>query len=308
MYHSLPYFLLRPKYWLGLLSFSLAWLVAKLPVGLQIIIAKSLGRLLLNLSAKHRKIVNINLALCFPDKTESERQVILHQNATMTGLGIIETAACWFSNLQSRSRQTQIQGQEHLEQALSKGKGVILLGFHMTSLEIGSQLLGKKFPIVGMYKPDKDLLLESMMCRGRLRHLKSLIKQNDVRSMIKALKANKIIWYAADQDYGRNKAAVFAPFFGTPASTITATTKFAKLTGASVIPFTQKRINDGKEFLLEIHPPLDNFPGKDELADATQINFFLQEYLTKEPADYIWVHQRFRTRPPGEPSIYPKKK
>ena len=307
MDYRLPYFIARPKYWAGLLAFTLAWVVARLPLAAQRSLSRLLGWLMLHLSAKHKKIVDINLRLCFPQKTEEERQQIIRENAIMTGFGVIETCATWFSNLSSRLKVTEVVGRKYLDEALEKDKGVILLGFHMTSLEVGANLLANHYPLVGMYKPDRNPLIEFMMCQGRLRHIHGLVKQNDVRSMVKALKSNQIIWYAADQDYGRNKAAVFAPFFGIPASTITATTKFARLSGATVLPFTQKRINGGKSYHLEIHPPLENFPGENEVADATQINAFLESYLRDNPADYIWVHQRFRTRPEGESPIYPKK-
>ena len=156
-----------------------------------------------------------------------------------------------------------------------------------------------------MYKPNKNPLLEQTMTTGRLRHIDHLFKQNDARGAIKALKKNHILWYATDQNYGP-KASIFVPFFGIQASTITSTTKFAKLTGATVIPFTQKRTNGGESFELTLHPAFENFPGKNEYEDALQINQFLENYLKQNPEDYMWLHQRFRNRPKDEPPIYPK--
>jgi len=284
--------------------FGFSWMIAHMPLGFQIALGKTLGWLLFHLYGRHKKIADTNLKLCFPHKSKTWREQIIKENAYLTGQGVIETSAAWFSNLNSRHNVTSLMGQEHLDKALEKGKGVILLGFHMTSLEIGAQLLSKRVKINGMYKPDKNPLIENFMYRGRLRHMESLVKQKNVRKMLKILKDNKIVWYAADQDYGKDKSAVFAPFFGIPASTITATTKFAKMTGATVIPFTQKRVKNGKRYELTLHPALENFPGESPLADATRLNHFLEEYLKQEPADYFWVHKRFKTRPDGEDSLY----
>ncbi|TQV87353.1 LpxL/LpxP family Kdo(2)-lipid IV(A) lauroyl/palmitoleoyl acyltransferase [Aliikangiella coralliicola] len=303
----LSYFFKRPKYWLGLLFFGLAWLVAKLPITAQLKLADILGWLLLKLAKRRKNIAKTNLNLCFPDLTDEERESLLRKNFQQTALAIIETAACWLSDLQSRHKNTHIIGQEYLEQAQAEGNGVIVLFFHLTTMEIAGCLLGHHFDFNAMYKPNKNKLIERMMCNGRLRHLRALLTQNDARSTIKALKKNQTVWYSTDQNYGTKKG-VFAPFFGIQASTITATTKFAKISGAKVVPFTSKRIDDGKGFELAFHPALENFPGDSPEDDAKRINLFLENYLKDNPVDYMWLHQRFRTRPPGEPRIYPKRK
>ncbi len=301
---NLLYFLLRPRYWLGLLLFAIAKLIAVSPLAVQRLIGRSLGWTLYHLYARHKKIVEINLRLCFPELTEKQTKHLILENAYMTGHGVIETCAAWFSSLSSRHKVTTITGLNNIEKAISEGNGVILLGFHMTSLEIGTQLLAKHIPITGMYKPDKNPLIEYFMVRGRLRHMTGLIQKQNTRRMLKSLKKNQVVWYAADQDYGIEKTSVFAPFFGIPASTITATTKFTRLTGAKVIPFTQKRVDGGKSYQLVIHPALENFPGANELADATRLNGLVEQQLRSDPSDYFWVHKRFKTRPEGEKSFY----
>jgi Kdo2-lipid IVA lauroyltransferase/acyltransferase len=123
--------------------------------------------------------------------------------------------------------------------------------------------------------------------------------------IVKALKSNEIVWYSTDQNFG-NKKGIFAPFFGTQASTITAISKFSKMTGATVIPFTHKRTHNGKGIELQLHPEFKNFPAESPEQDAKRINQFLENYLIENPANYLWLHQRFRTMPPGEPAIYTK--
>ncbi|TQV77461.1 LpxL/LpxP family Kdo(2)-lipid IV(A) lauroyl/palmitoleoyl acyltransferase [Aliikangiella marina] len=304
MKQTLSYFIVRPKYWFGLIGFAISWLIARLPRAMQRGIARALGFVMLKVSGRHKKIVDRNLTLCFPEKTAEERETIIKENAYLTGYGVVETSACWFSDLSSYLKDTKVHGIDNLHAALDKGKGVILLSFHTTGLEIGAQLLSHQERISGMYKPDKNPLIEYMMTKGRLRHVNQLVQQQDVRSMLKVLKNNGIVWYAADQDYGPKRSAVFAPFFGIPAACITATTKFAKMTGAAVIPFTQTRTNKARNYELTVYPALKNFPGESELADATRINQILEDILRANPADYFWVHKRFKTRPNNEESLY----
>jgi len=297
----------QPSNWPGLLFFALVKLVAALPLTVQIWTGRVVGNLIYFLARRRRAIAKTNLNLCFAEKDEDWRKKLLKANLRLTGLSIVETAACWFSDLNSRLARTSVVGMDNLEKALERKKGVILLSFHMTSLEVGGCLAGHFVPLSAMYKPNRNPLIEYFMCRGRKRHVKQLVKQNDVRGAVKALKDNQILWYATDQNYG-TKSTIFVPFFGVQASTITATTKFVKLSGASVVPFTQKRSADGKSFELTFHPALSDFPGASERDDALRLNRFLETCLQEDPLDYMWLHQRFRTRPPGEEPIYPARK
>ena len=308
MVKPLSYFFLRPSQWPGLIFMGLAWCVAKLPFSFQLLMAKGLSKLLLKYAGKRRKVTEINLKLCFPEKSEEEREKLLQENFLMSALGIIEIASCWFTDLKSREKHSTLSGVENLEDAQAKGKGVILLIFHFTSMEIGGSLLGHHVDFHAMYKPNKKHpLVERMMRLGRLKHIHGLLTQDDAKKTLKCLKNNEIVWYATDQNYG-NKKGVFVDFFGTKASTVTAISKFAKMTGASIVPFTHKRTKDLKGLELTLHPALENFPGESAEEDAIRINTFLEDFLKENPANYLWLHQRFRTRPEGEPQIYPPKK
>jgi Kdo2-lipid IVA lauroyltransferase/acyltransferase len=301
----LLYFFLRPKYWLSLIFIGLCWLIANLPLKLQLLLSRALGRTLYKLAKRRKNIASINLSLCFPNNTVHQHQQLLKENIRQTALGIIETLACWLSALRSRQQYSTLKGAEYLEHAQLKGKGVILLVFHQTSMELAGSLLPNYITFTAMYKPNRNKLIEYIMCRARQKRNTKLIKQSDIRSTLKALKNNEIVWYSIDQNLG-NKTKIFAPFFDIQTSTITAVTKLAKITGAEVVPLTHKRTNGDKGVELELHPAFDNFPGANPIADATKINAFLEGYLKKNPANYLWIHQRFRSRPPGEPAIYPQ--
>ncbi|TQV77459.1 lipid A biosynthesis lauroyl acyltransferase [Aliikangiella marina] len=304
---KINHFIKHPTDLGGLILVGFAWLLAKLPLTVQLQFANLLGKLFYRCLPKRRKIAATNLALCFPDKTAEERQSILEENFRQSALAMIEVAACWFSDLSSRKKYSSLIGKEHLDAAQAEGNGVILLIFHFTSMELGGCLLGSHVEFNAMYKPTRNRLVEQTMCKGRLRHIKGLITQDDAKSAIKALRNNEIVWYSTDQNYGndsRHKNSVFVPFFDIPARTITGLSRFAKISGAKVVPLTHRRTHEGKGIELELYPALDNFPSDSPTEDAAKVNRFLERFLKKEPANYLWVHKRFRSRPPGAPSIY----
>jgi len=296
-------YFLAPKYWLTQLSLLILKLIAKLPASWRRNLGHALGFLIRKLAKKRRRIAKINLDLCFPELDAKQSEELLKKNLNATGVGLVETASCWYSDLKKQQSNTTITGQEHLDAALKKGKGVILLSFHMTSLEVGGCLLGAHYDFFAMYKPNKNPLFEKAMCDGRNRHLAGLLERDNVRGTVKTLRKNKIVWYAADQNYG-GKTTVFVPFFGIQTATITATTKLAKMTGAAVVPFTQRRLDDDDSYQLTLYPQFEPFPSESEVDDAAQINHFLEDYLKQYPVDYMWLHQRFRNRPKGEKAIY----
>lgn len=294
---------LKPQNWLNLIFVIFFTLIARLPLSIQIKLGRGLGKIMYYFASRRKKIAKINLKLCFPEKTQAEHKALLKENFALNGLALIEAIACWHSNLDSRLKNTTILGQKNLEKALKAKKGVILLSYHLTSLEVGGSLIGHHYPVFAMYKTNKSEFLENMICSGRLRHVKGLIKQTNMRGIVKTLKQNGIVWYASDQNHG-SKAPLFVPFFGIQATALNSTSKLTKMTGATVLPFTQKRSADGKSIELTIHPALENIPSRNDFDDALKINQFLENYLTKYPADYMWLHQRFRTRPKGEKSFY----
>ena len=121
--------------------------------------------------------------------------------------------------------------------------------------------------------------------------------------MLRRLRANRAVWYAPDQDLGL-RHGVFAPFFGRPAATLTATARLARASGAPVLPFRVERRDAGRAWRVVIEPALADFPGGDEVGDAARINEVIERWAREAPEQYLWVHRRFKTRPPGEPDLY----
>ncbi|MBB3104124.1 lipid A biosynthesis lauroyl acyltransferase [Azomonas macrocytogenes] len=296
---------LHPRFWLLWFGIGLLWLVIQLPYRVLLVLGRWLGRLMYRVIKSRRHIVMRNLALCFPEWSANERERLAQENFASMGIAFFEMAISWWWPKQRLSRLAHVQGLEHLRQAQAEGQGVILLALHFTTLEIGAALLGHWHTIDGMYREHKNPVFDYIQRRGRERHNSdaTAIEREDVRTMLKVLRAGRAIWYAPDQDYGRRQS-LFVPFFGVPAATITATTKFALLGKARVIPFTQERLADGSGYRLVLHPPLEDFPGETEVADCRRINQWTEQIVLRYPEQYLWAHRRFKTRPEGEPSLY----
>ena len=294
---------LHPKYWLLWLGLGLLWLTVQLPYALLRHLAKVVGWVLYLIAGKRRRIIQRNLALCFPELSFAERQRLVRQNFSEMGMALFEMAMSWWWPKPRLAKLLTVQGLEHLQQAAANQQGVILMAAHRTSLEIGAALLGQLHTIDGMYRQHKNPLFDYVQRQGRERHNAdaSAIERDDVRGMLKVLRKGRAIWYAPDQDYGR-KQSLFVPLFGIPAATVTATSKFAKLGKAIVIPMRQARTEHG--YSITIEPPLTDFPGADDYADCLRINQWVESVIKEHPEQYLWAHRRFKTRPAGETKLY----
>lgn len=299
---------LHPRFWPLWLGLGLLWVVVQLPYRLLLVLGICLGELMYRFARSRRHIARRNLQLCFPELNEKERERLLRKNFASTGIAFFEMAMSWWWPTARLQRLARIEGLEHLQQAQAEGQGVILMALHFTTLEIGAALLSQRHTIDGMYREHKNPVFDFVQRRGRERHNldATAIEREDVRSMLKVLRAGRAIWYAPDQDYGR-KQSLFVPWFGIDAATVTATTKFARLGRARVVPYTQERLPGGAGYKLVIHPPLEDFPGESEEADCRRINDWVEDAVRQRPEQYLWAHRRFKTRPEGEPSLYRKR-
>ncbi len=294
------------RYWPTHVMFFMIRMIAWLPYPILFHLGNFLGWCMFH-TAKHRvDIARKNIQLCFPRLNTQQQETLVANNLKSTGIGMLETAMLWFGPQRRWQHLFEIDGLEHYQAAKEQGKGGLLLSFHLTSLEVGGSLLGTQIPFAALYRKNQNQLIEHAMTQGRKRFVHP-IERESTREMIRWIKDNGFVWYAADQDYGRQQS-IFVPFFNIPTATITATTRFVKLTKAPVIPMTQRRDAKRKKIIITLHPPINNI-GKNDIQDAEIINGFLENYLTQYPSDYLWIHRRFKTRPEEHmPSLYSKKK
>jgi KDO2-lipid IV(A) lauroyltransferase len=300
------YRLIAPRFWPTWLAIGLMRLTIRLPYRLQLGIGRRLGKLFRLLSAYRRTIVRTNLELCFPELTNRERQALEERCYESLGMTLIETAAGLWAADSFFEKLGTINGLENLESARQQGRGVLLLSGHFCSLDFAGRILMNHVPACFTYQELRNKLSDRVARQAREKNCKLLIHRHDLRGFIRALKSGEIVWYAPDQSQGR-KNSVFAPFFGIPASTLTATTRLVKLTGAAVLPFLIQRLPDARGYALTIQPALDNFPGENEVADATRFNALIESQARANPEQYLWIHRRFKCRPKGDPRLYPPK-
>jgi KDO2-lipid IV(A) lauroyltransferase len=300
-------YFLHPRFWPLWLGLALLWLLVQLPYRVLLVLGRALGALLYRLAGSRRTIAARNLELCFAQLSAAERERLLRENFASTGIAFFEMAMSWWWPQARLARLAHIEGLEHLQQARAQGQGVILMAIHFTTLEIGAALLGQVHTIDGMYREHKNPLFDFIQRRGRERHNldATAIEREDVRAMLRVLRGGRAIWYAPDQDYGA-KQSLFVPLFGIPAATVTATSKFARLGRARLLPFTQQRLDGGRGYRLTIHPPLAGFPAHSEEADCRLINQWIEQTIGACPEQYLWTHRRFKTRPPGAAKLYRK--
>ena len=275
-------YFLHPRFWPLWLGLGGLWLVVQLPYGALLRLGRWLGLGMYRVASERRRVAARNLELCFPQMPPVERKRLLKENFASTGIAFFEMAMSWWWPKARLAKLAHIEGLEHLQAAQRDGEGAILMALHFTTLEIGAALLGQRHTIDGMYREHRNALFDFFQRQGRERHNPDslAVEREDVRAMIKLLRKGRAIWYAPDQDYGA-KQSIFVPLFGIEAATVTATTHFARLGKARVIPFTQRRLEDGSGYRLVLHPPLEGFPGESEAADALRINQWVEQAVTE---------------------------
>jgi KDO2-lipid IV(A) lauroyltransferase len=297
--------LLHPRYWLTWLGFGLWWLLAQLPYRWQLKLGHGLGWLLYRVAKRRRRIAERNIALCFPELSAQEQERLVRGTIDSTAIAVFESGMAWFWPVRRLRKLFHVVGLEHLKEAERQGQGVLLMAMHFTNLDIGAGMLCLEHSIDGVYRPHDNPVYDYVQRRGRESNNpdSKTVRRDDVRTIVKRLRSGRAIWYAPDQDYGP-KHCVFVPFFGVPAATITATAQLARLGQAQVIPFVQTRLPNGRGYEIKVYPAVEGFPSGDEQADAARINAVIEARVRENPEQYMWVHRRFKTRPPGEPSFY----
>ena len=296
--------LLSPRHWPGWLGVGVVWLIGQLPYRWLLRLGGWLGVLVTHLPSPRRHIAQTNIALCFPDWSAERRAKLVNANLRDLGRMLVEFSLGWMASDRHLARiPNHVEGLEHLEAARAQGRGVLLVGGHFSHLELCARLISSRIRIAGMYRRMDSEAFEWAVLRARLHYADAMFDKADIRGTVRYLKAGGTLWYAPDQDM-RSKDIVFAPFFGVPAATITATHHLARLSGAAVIPFFHRRLADGGGYVLRLGQPLADFPGADVLVDTTRVNACIEDMVREAPEQYLWVHKRFKTRPPGQPSPY----
>ena len=293
---------LSPRHWPAWVGIGCLWLLAQSPMPLLRAIGRLVGALAHVFARRRRRYAERNVALAFPALDAAARARLVRANFRSLGIGFMEFLRAWWGPLGALPRHATIAGAEHVDAVLASGRGVLLVSGHFHTLELCGRLMCARLPLSGMYRRHESPVMEWAVKRGRLRYAAAMFARDELRPCLKHLKRGGILWYAPDQDM-RGKDTVFAPFFGVPASTITATHQLARASGAAVIGFFHRRTKDGG-YEMRVTEPLADFPSSDPVADTARINALIEAMVREAPEEYLWIHRRFKRRPEGAPKIY----
>lgn len=294
----------QPRYWPIWLGLALLRLLVLLPYPALRLAGRGLGRLVGIVLPGRRRVVAANLRLCFPELGAQAQRALVARHFESLGLQVLELALAWWASDARILRLMRLEGMEHLRAAVAGGRGAILLSGHFASIELAGRILKLQgLPLAGLYRPNRNPLVDEILRRGRMRCCVDMIPKDSMRQMIRRLSQGVSVWYAPDQSY-RRRYSVLVPFFGEPAMTNAALTHIARIGAARVVPFYSQRLADGSGYAVTVEPALEGFPTGDMEADALRVNAWLEEHIRRAPEQYYWIHRRFKGRPPEYPDPY----
>lgn len=289
----------QPRFWGIWFGLLIMRLLILLPYPLLQKLGFWLGRLINKRFAKRRHVIEVNTRLAFPKKTAAEQAAFVEQCTINVVMAAFEIGFGWWASDKRILKYSRVEGLEILNQYLDAGRGVILVGAHFSTMDTAARAMGLRQKVDATYKNQGNLAIDHVINTHRARSFRQLIEKKEMRRMLKNLKKGDCVWYAPDQDFGR-EGAVFAPFYGVETATLSTLTKLVKLSGAKVLFFSNFRHGLGQEtqYLCSITDPFGEEVGIDEVADATLMNKALEDLLNdNDPTQYLWAHKRFKTRP-----------
>ena len=287
------------------LLLALLWLIHWLPLGAQTGIGRGLGSVLYRLAGSRRRIALRNLELCFPEKGAAEREALAREHFGWLGRSIVERGLLWWAPRERLMKLIHVDGEVDL--AERSEHPVMWLVPHFMALDVAgaSVLLFQKKKGASIYQRQSNPVMDAVMRRGRLRLGNAVVfpRSDSAKPLIREIKQGTGFFNLPDMDFGKRDAA-FVPFFGVPAATLLAPSRMAKLLNMKVQPVLAEMLPGGQGYRVRFLPAWDDFPTDDALTDTARMNRWIEERIRENPAQYLWVHKRFKTRPDGEPKLY----
>ena len=287
----------------GRLVLSLSWLLHWLPLPVLAWLARGLGSMFYLVGRARRRVALKNLSLCFPELSVQQQRRIARDHFRSFSQVVLEQGLLWWASDRRFQRLIRVQGMEHWRAVESRP--IIWLAPHFAGLDWAGVRLSAERPVASVYSRQNSELLNRMLLKGRNRFNQSVLfsRQDGLRGVVKALRQGTSFYYLPDLDFGR-RDALFVPFFGVLAATVTGLSRIAKLTNALVLPVIARQLPGGRGYDVTIYPAWADFPTDDVAADTRRMNAFIEARIEEMPEQYLWTHKRFKTRPAGEPSFY----
>ncbi len=287
------------------LLLALLWLLHWLPLGLQAAFGRGVGALLYRLAGSRRRVALRNLELCLPDLDALEREQLAREHFGWLGRSIVERGLLWWASRERLMQLIHVEGEVDL--AERSERPVMWLVPHFLALDVAGAavLLFQKRRGASIYQQQSNPVMDAVMRRGRLRLGNAVIfpRSDSAKPLIREIKQGTAFFNLPDMDFGERDAA-FVPFFGVPAATLLAPSRMARALDMVVQPVLAEMLPGGQGYRVRFMPPLADFPTEDAVADTRRLNQWIETQIRANPAQYLWVHRRFKTRPAGEPSVY----
>ena len=285
---------------------GLLWLLQRLPLGVQAALGRGLGALLHRLAGGRRRVALRNVALCLPDWDEDRRRQLVRSHFQWLARSLLERGLLWYASPARLKSLIQVEGDVGLAQR--SAKPVMWLVPHFVALDVAgvATQLFQGGKVASIYQAQSNAVFDQAMRSGRLRFGLAEIFARSERALplVRAIKRGHAFFNLPDMDFGAKDAA-FVPFFGVAAATLLAPARMARSLGMVVQPVVAEILPGGQGYRVRFLPPWDDFPGvDDDVAAACRMNRWIEDQILQNPAQYLWVHKRFKTRPEGEPSLY----
>jgi Kdo2-lipid IVA lauroyltransferase/acyltransferase len=281
------------------------WLLHWLPLGVQAMLGRGLGALLHAFAGTRRRIALRNIALCFPEQSQGQHRQLARVHFQWLGRSIIERGLLWYASPERLRRLIHVEGEVHL--AEHSERPVMWLVPHFMALDVAGAavLLFQKRKGISIYQEQSNPVMDAAIRRGRLRlgNAEIFPRDDSAKALLRAIRRGDAFFNLPDMDFGERDAA-FVPFFGIPAATLLAPSRLARALNMAVQPVLAETLPGGAGYRVRFMPAWTHFPSDDALADTAAMNRWIEEQIRANPAQYLWVHKRFKTRPPGEPALY----
>lgn len=277
-------------------------LLAPLPLPLLRNFGWILGQILYLMIWPRRKVVRVNLLLCFPDMPAAQRMALERKVFVRVAQAWLDRSWLWHGSRELLAKRLKVTGDM---QALRTESKLVLFSPHFVGLDAGGVAITKDQlrPICSIYQSQRNPVVDAWILRSRQRFggLRLFARMEGVREIAAAVEAGEALYLLPDMDFGSH-GAEFVPFFGVNAATVTSLSRFARLCKAHVITLSNRMTPEGYE--VNFSSVWSNFPSRDARTDTERMNRELQALILAAPDQYYWVHKRFKTRPLGEPSLY----
>ncbi len=285
------------------LGLAVVWLLRFLPLAVLAPAGAAMGMLLYAVAGERRRVVLVNLKLCFPEMSEAEHRALARRHFRAFGRTVLEHGILWWGSQARIRRMVRVEGLEHWQAV--RDRPVIWLAPHFVGLDMGGTRIITEWQGASMYSHQKNPAFDRILLHGRTRFVKPVLfsRQDGIRPVVKTIRAGVPFYYLPDMDLGP-RDSIFVPFFGVPAATVTGLSRLAQLGNAVVVPAVTRQSPGGRGYVLRFYPSWQNFPTDDVEADTLRMNAFIEERVREMPEQYYWLHKRFKTRPDGERNPY----